>query len=155
MFSHWIYFIKTFYKFHTFIAVYKINVTINFITVQHKRSFIPVNFDGSYVRVVLFIITKINNKDINVAWSYSIYLFIPIVLTYFTFRWTSPLAHLKFHLTFSRPQFSTLCSNCCCGHRYGSRMLSKPDCYGSLRNSRGRKGITKKCASRIKGRVRA
>jgi hypothetical protein len=49
MFSHLIYFIKKCYKLFTFIVICKDNAAINCITVQHKKSFIPVNFDGSYV----------------------------------------------------------------------------------------------------------
>jgi hypothetical protein len=38
--------IKKFYKFSTFNAIFKDNAAINCVTVKHKQSFIPVNFDG-------------------------------------------------------------------------------------------------------------
>jgi hypothetical protein len=50
-FLHLIYFIQTFYKFCTFNAIFKDNIAINCINV--KKRFIPVNFDGSYARLVL------------------------------------------------------------------------------------------------------
>jgi hypothetical protein len=39
MFSHLIYFINTFYKLCTFSAIFKYNVAINYITVQHKKGY--------------------------------------------------------------------------------------------------------------------
>jgi hypothetical protein len=46
MFPHLIY-SKKLYTFCTFNAIYKDSATINCITVQHKKRFIPVNCDGS------------------------------------------------------------------------------------------------------------
>jgi hypothetical protein len=53
MFSHLIYFTKKIYKFCTFSVICKDNAALNCITVQHKKSFIPVNFDGSYASCVI------------------------------------------------------------------------------------------------------
>jgi hypothetical protein len=41
-------YVQKFYKFCTFNAICKDNIAINCITVQHKKGFIPVKFDGSY-----------------------------------------------------------------------------------------------------------
>lgn len=45
-FSLLIYSVKKFYTFHAFIAIYKDNAAMNYITFN-KKLFIPVNFDGS------------------------------------------------------------------------------------------------------------
>jgi hypothetical protein len=43
---------NTFYKLCTFNTIFKDTAAINCITVQHKKRFIPVNFDGSYAKKV-------------------------------------------------------------------------------------------------------
>jgi hypothetical protein len=55
MFSHLIYFIKTFYNFCAFSVICKDNAAISCITVQHKKGFIRVNFDGHTTLVNLII----------------------------------------------------------------------------------------------------
>jgi hypothetical protein len=54
MFPHSIHFIKKCYKFCTFDAIIcKDIAAINCITIQHKKKFIPVNFDGSFYASIL------------------------------------------------------------------------------------------------------
>jgi hypothetical protein len=54
-FSHLIYFIKKFYKLCTFQGICKDNVAINCNRAycSTQKMFIPVNFDGSYARLVI------------------------------------------------------------------------------------------------------
>jgi hypothetical protein len=54
MFSHLVYFIKTFYTCCTSNTICKDNTAIHCITGQQKR-LIPVKFDGSYARLLIFI----------------------------------------------------------------------------------------------------
>jgi hypothetical protein len=46
MFSNLIYFIKTFYKCCTFNAIFKDNVAINCVTVEHKKGPFPSTLTG-------------------------------------------------------------------------------------------------------------
>jgi hypothetical protein len=68
MFSHSIYFIKKFYKFCTFSAICKDNAAINCITVQHKKRFSPVKFDGSYYASNNIIHVKLSLYLRNTSW---------------------------------------------------------------------------------------
>jgi hypothetical protein len=58
MFSDLIYFIKKFYKCYSFNAIRRDAAAINCITIQHKKKFIPVNFDGSYYASFYILIRK-------------------------------------------------------------------------------------------------
>jgi hypothetical protein len=53
MFPHLIPLIKTLFKFCTFNVVCKDNAAVNYINVQHKKRYIPVNFNGSHYAIIL------------------------------------------------------------------------------------------------------
>jgi hypothetical protein len=55
MFPHVIYFVK---KYYAFIAIFKDNGAITYVTVQYKHKFIPVNFDGPHTRLVYSYVIK-------------------------------------------------------------------------------------------------
>jgi hypothetical protein len=52
MFSHLIHLLKKFYKFCIFDVISKDYAAINCITVEHKKTLIPVKFDGPYTKLV-------------------------------------------------------------------------------------------------------
>jgi hypothetical protein len=56
MFPHLIYFIKTLYKLWASLAIFEDNAEIIYISLLfNTKTFIPVNFDGSYARLVKYI----------------------------------------------------------------------------------------------------
>jgi hypothetical protein len=56
MFPHLIYFIKTLYKLCASLAIFKDHAAIIYISLLlNTKTFIPINFDGSYARLVKYI----------------------------------------------------------------------------------------------------
>jgi hypothetical protein len=53
MFSHSIYFVKTFYKFCSFSAICNDNAAINSVTVQHKNGSFPSTLTGHKLLLVI------------------------------------------------------------------------------------------------------
>jgi hypothetical protein len=70
-----IYFVKKCYKFCTSNAICKDNAAIKCITFQHKRRFIPVDFDGPYYSSQIIIILPKQLLDLHALCCVREYLF--------------------------------------------------------------------------------